>query len=187
MYLRDQQVSLPGLGLGPFDVASGGAIYAVVDAESLQLSLTPHDFNQVVNYGRSLKQAILQHLEDQHSDEPELSSLFSVLLTGPAEDASNHSRPVNVFGDGIVGRSATGTGVSAFAALQSAKGSLEMMATVTIESILGSTMTVQLVDQTTAGNRAAVVPEVGGTSHIMSRSKFFFDPQDPFEDGFMLS
>jgi proline racemase len=186
VYLRDQRVLVPGLGDASFDVVFGGAIYAIVDAKSLQLGLTTHDFKKIVSCGQIIKQAILQHLKTRHLQEVELSSLFGVLFTGPAEDASNHSRLVNVFGDGIVGRSATGTGLSAFAALQFAKGSLKMNETLTVESILGTTMTVRVVDLTTSGNHEAVVPEVGGTSHIMSRSEFFFDPKDPFKDGFML-
>jgi proline racemase len=91
-----------------------------------------------------------------------------------------------VFGDGIVGQSATGTGLSAFAALQFAKGLLKRNETVAIESILGTTMTVRAVDQKTFGTPEQIVPEVGGTSHIMSRSEFYFDPKDPFKDGFML-
>jgi proline racemase len=186
VYLREQRVLVPDLCQVSFDVAFGGAIYAIVDAESLQICLSTSDFKKIVSYGQRIKKAILQHLKTQDLREPSLNSLFGVLFTAPAPDASNHTRLVNVFGDGIVGRSATGTGVSAFAALQFAKGPLEMNETVTVESILAMTMTVRVVDQTTSGNDKAVVPEVGGTSHIMSRSEFYFDPRDPFKDGFML-
>lgn len=118
------KVSLPDLGQVSADVAFGGAVYAIVDVKSLQLSLTMNDFKKIVDYGQRIKRAILQHLETHHSDEPEPRALFGVLFTGPAGNVSNHSRLVNVFGDGIIGRSATGTGLSTFAALHFAKGLL---------------------------------------------------------------
>ena len=85
-----------------------------------------------------------------------------------AEDASNRSRLVNVFGDSIVGHSATGIGVSAFPALQVYESALKTEETLTIKSILGTATTVRLAGHMTASNHAAVVPGVGGTSHIMS-------------------
>jgi proline racemase len=105
---------VPEFGHVSFDVAFGGAVYAIVDAESLQTGFTTRDFKEIVNFGRRIKQAILQHLETQHSHEPGLGALFGVLFTGPAQNASCHSRLGNVFGDGIVGRSATGTGGECF-------------------------------------------------------------------------
>lgn len=90
---------MPDLGQLSFDVAFGGAVYALVDARSLHLDLTTRDFKRVV------------------------------------------------------------------------KNEL-----VAIESILGTTMTVRLVEQTTVGGVEQVVPEVGGTSYVMSQGKFYFDP-----------
>jgi proline racemase len=58
---------------------------------------------------------------------------------------------------------------------------------VAIESILGTTMTIRVVDQNTFGAHEQVVPEVGGTSCIMSRSEFYFDSKGPSKDGFMLN
>jgi proline racemase len=71
--------------------------------------------------------------------------------------------------------------------LQFAKGLLKRNETVAIESILGTTMTVRVVDQNTFGAHEQVVPEVGGTSYIMSRNEFYFDSKGPFKDGFMLN
>lgn len=53
-----------------------------------------------------------------------------------------------------------------------------------IESILWTTMTVRLVDQTTSDNHESVIPEGGATSHIMSGSEFYF-VQGRFPAGLM--
>jgi trans-L-3-hydroxyproline dehydratase len=85
-----------------------------------------------------------------------------------------------------VDRSATGSGLSARAALHYAKDELRLKEKITIESIIGSTMTVQAVEQTTFGPYQAVVPEVAGTASITGKNEFYFDPEDPLVRGFIL-
>jgi len=76
--------------------------------------------------------------------------------------------------------------VSARAALHHAKGELRLSEKITIESILGSTMTVAAVEETKFGSYDAVIPEVSGTASIIGRNEFYFDPDDPFRRGFIL-
>ncbi len=186
VYCREQCVTVPGLGAVRFDVAFGGAFYAIVEAEPLGLDLGPEHYGTLREHGRRAKTAILGSLTVEHPFEPDLSSLFGVIFTGPAQQAGHHSRNVNVFEDGEIDRSATGTGVSARAALHVARGELGLNQVITIESILGSTMTVQALETTRFGPYDAIVPEVGGSAHIMARQEVFFGPRDPFIDGFML-
>jgi proline racemase len=122
----------------------------------------------------------------EHPFEKDLSFLYGTIFTGPAQQQGHHSRNVCVFANGEVDRSATGSGVSARAALHHAKGELRLSEEITIESILGSTMTVRAVEQTKYGPYAAIVPEVGGTAFVTGRSEFYFDPDDPFLNGFIL-
>jgi proline racemase len=76
--------------------------------------------------------------------------------------------------------------VSARAALHYAKGEIGLGEPITIESILGSTMTVRAVEQTTFGPYDAIIPEVSGTAHFTGRNEFWFDPKDPLRNGFIL-
>ena len=93
---------------------------------------------------------------------------------------------VDGFADGEVDRSATGSGVSARAALHFAKGELGVNEQITIESVVGSTMCVKVVEVTKFGPYDAVIPEVSGTASIIGRNEFYFDPDDPFREGFIL-
>jgi trans-L-3-hydroxyproline dehydratase len=121
-----------------------------------------------------------------HPFQEELSFLYGTIFTGPAADPANHSRNACVFAEGELDRSATGSGVSARAALHYAKGELELNERVTIESILGSTMSVRVVEATSFGPYDAVIPEVSGTASITGRNEFYFDPEDPFRAGFIF-
>ena len=186
LYLRDERVQAPGVGSVPFDVAYGGAFYAFVEAEHVGLTLTPEHFNRIIDYGRRIKQAVMNQFPITHPFEDDLSFLYGTIFTEPAAKPGVHSRNVCIFADGELDRSATGSGVSARAALHHAKGELRLNERVTIESILGSTMSVEVVEVTKFGPYDAVVPKVSGTASIIGRHEFYFDPEDPFRDGFIF-
>ena len=186
LYLRDQQLDVDGIGRFRFDIAYGGAFYAFVSAKDVGLELVPENLNRLIDYGRRIKSAVMSQFAITHPSEPDLSFLYGTIFTGPAVNNTHHSRNVCIFADGEVDRSATGTGVSARAALHFAKGELSLNEQITIESIVDSTMSVKVVEVTKFGPYDAVIPEVSGTASIIGRNEFYFDPEDPFRNGFIL-
>jgi len=186
LYVKDQRIEVPGLGAVSFDVAYGGAFYAFVKAEPLGLYLTAEDYPRLIDYGMRIKNAVASEFSITHPFEADLSFLYGTIFTGSALDSGHHSRNVCIFADGEVDRSPTGTGVSARAAIHYAKGELQLNQKITIESILGSVMTVSAVEALKFGPYDAVIPEVSGTASITGRSEFYFDPDDPFCEGFIL-
>jgi trans-L-3-hydroxyproline dehydratase len=186
LYLCARQVEVPDIGLVTFDVAYGGAFYAFVSAEAVGLTLEPEHFNRIIEYGRRIKHAVIAQFPITHPFEPDLSFLYGTIFTGPPHNPSHHSRNVCIFADGELDRSATGSGVSARAALHFAKGELGLNEKIEIESILGSTMSVSVVNTTNFGPHAAVIPEVSGTASIIGRNEFYFNPDDPFRAGFIF-
>jgi trans-L-3-hydroxyproline dehydratase len=186
LYLQDQKVDVPEIGTVRFDLAYGGAFYAFVEAEPLGLSLTASDYSRLIDYGRLIKNSVAESFSIKHPFEDDLSFLYGTIFTGPAFEPSHHSRNVCIFAEGEVDRSPTGTGVSARAALHHAKGELRLNERITIESIVGSLMTVQAVEVAKFGPYDAVIPEVSGAASITGRNEFYFDPEDPFREGFIL-
>jgi trans-L-3-hydroxyproline dehydratase len=186
VYLRNQRVDVPGIGSVRFDVAYGGAFYAFVSAQDVGLPLEPGQANQLIEYGRVIKHAVMSQFPITHPFENDLSFLYGTIFTGPPVDPIHHSRNVCIFAEGELDRSATGSGVSARAALHFAAGELQPNERITIESILGSTMSVKVVETTTFGPYDAVIPEVSGTASIIGRNEFYFDPDDPFRKGFIF-
>ncbi|WP_129777475.1 proline racemase family protein [Peristeroidobacter soli] len=184
VYRREQQIEVPGIGTVQFDIAYGGAFYAIVAAQPLGLTLSPTELNRLIEAGRRIKHAVMATTAIEHPFEPDLGFLYGTIFTGPAREPGHHSRNVCIFADGEVDRSATGSGVSARAALHHARGELPLNAPITIESILGSTMTVRAVETTQFGPYAAIVPEVSGTAFITGRNELYLDPQDPLGRGF---
>jgi proline racemase len=185
-YRSDQVVNVEGLGSVKLDVAYGGAFYAVVDATPLNLSLDASSYSELIDAGRRIKHAVATAMPIEHPFEPALSFLYGTIFTGPAREGKHHSRNVCVFAEGEVDRSATGSGVSARAALHHAKGEISVHEKITIESILGSTMDVQAIAQTKFGPYPAIIPEVSGSAHMTGRNEFWFDPNDPLSRGFIF-
>jgi trans-L-3-hydroxyproline dehydratase len=184
LYRRDEFVDVPGIGSVRVDIAYGGAFYAIVEAAPLGLALEPQDFNRLIDVGRRIKHAAMAAIPIEHPFEPDLGFLYGTIFTGPARQPGRHSRNVCIFADGEVDRSPTGSGVSARAALHHARGDLALDAPITIESILGSTMTVRAVEAVQFGPHAAIVPEVSGTAHITGRNELYLDPEDALGQGF---
>ncbi len=186
VYRRDEELRIDGFGSVRFDVAYGGAFYVCVDAPALGLELSSAHYARLIDAGRRIKRAVMAALPIEHPFEKDLSFLYGTIFIGPPADPNHHSRNVCIFADGEVDRSPTGSGVSARAALHHARGELAANETITIESILGSTMTVRVVERTKFGPYAAVIPEVSGTAHFTGHHEFWFDPQDPLVNGFIL-
>jgi trans-L-3-hydroxyproline dehydratase len=182
----DEKIEVPGFGRIRIDVAFGGAFYALVDADQLNLSLKPAGVSGLIEAGRLIKHAVMNKREIIHPFEPDLSFLYGTIFTGKPERSEHHSRNVCIFADGEVDRSATGSGVSARAALHHARGELNPGESMVIESILGSTMKVELLEQCSFGPHDAVIPEVTGTASFTGRHTLYFDPEDPLKGGFII-
>jgi trans-L-3-hydroxyproline dehydratase len=186
LYLRDHEVTVQQVGSVRFDVAYGGAFYAFVNADDLGLALIRENSNRLIEVGRRIKHAVMNEFSITHPFEDELSFLYGTIFTGLPQNPANHSRNVCIFADGELDRSATGSGVSARAALHHANRELKLNERITIESIVGSTMSVEVVELTKFGPYDAVIPEVSGTASFIGRNEFYFDPDDPFRSGFLL-
>lgn len=184
--LADQKVDIPEIGEVKFDIAFGGAFYAFVDADSIGIGLDATNYNQLIDWGKKIKKAVAENFDIKHPFEEDLSFLYGTIFTGKAKNPNHHSRNVCIFAEGEVDRSATGSGVSARAAIHALKDELKPGEEITIESILDTTMTVKVVEETTFGSYKAVVPEVSGTAHFTGKNQFWFDPKDKLKKGFIF-
>jgi proline racemase len=87
---------------------------------------------------------------------------------------------------GAIDRSPCGTGTCAAMACLHAKGELQLGATFLHEGILGTVFTGRLLEETTVGDRTAVVPTIAGQAWITGFAQYVLDPTDPFPEGYTL-
>lgn len=186
VFLENELLDVPGIGRIEIDIAFGGAFYAFCDAKNLGLNLDSSDYLKLIDYGRRIKRAVVNNFTPKHPEYPELGFLYGVIFTGNPYNYKNHSRNVCFFANGELDRSPTGTGISARAAIHYAKGELRVGEKIKIESILGSTMDVEIKKSVKYGSRQAVIPEVYSNSWYTGQNEIWIDPEDPFANGFIL-
>ncbi len=182
----DNSVDVPGIGDVGYDLAFGGAYYAYVDAASIGLSWPPRGQTDLVEAGRRIKESIMDKTSIRHPEHLDLGFLYGVIFTGAPSDPQNHYRNICVFADGEVDRSPTGTGVSGRVAIDVARRRLSLGESIRVESIIGSVFTGLVAGEIAYFGLSAVLPEISGTAHIMGRSTFWLDPDDPIRPGFIL-
>ena len=181
----DQRVEVAGYGDVPFDLAYGGAFYAVAPASRLGLDVRSSPVRHLVDAATALSHAVRDHPALVHPDSPDLGFLYGSILT---DDAAGNDPSTNicVFADGQVDRSPTGSGVTARLAVAHARGETVVGQRRHFESVIGTTMTGAVVAATTVGEHPAVVVEVEGTAHITGSATFTLDPADPLREGFRV-
>ena len=182
----DKTVTVDGIGELTYDIAYGGAFYAIVNADALGVPCTSDNYQRFIDLGRRIKAAVSKEDSIQHPFESDLGFLYGTIFTGEPVSEDADSRNVCVFADGEVDRSPTGSGVSARMALDLAKGNVKVGETRVIESILGTTFTTWVKETCTYGPHDAVVPVVQGDAFITGRHTFYVDPEDPLKKGFIV-
>ncbi|MFK7903527.1 MAG: proline racemase family protein [Chitinophagales bacterium] len=186
VYLKNQQIEVKGIGKVEFDIAFGGAFYAYCNASKLGIDLTPDSYNQLIDWGRRIKYAVMEQFDIVHPFEADLGFLYGTIFIGAAQNPQHHSRNVCIFAEGEVDRSPTGTGVSGRAALHFSRNEIAMNQSIRIESILDTCMDVEVTEITTFGGYEAVVPKVSGMAYITGQHTFCFDPDDELNKGFIF-
>jgi len=182
---RDLRVEVPEIGNVTCDIAYGGAFYAYVNADALNLELTPENQRTLIDVGMKIKRAVMRSYAIVHPEgDADLNFLYGTIFV--SRKSSVHSRNVCIFAEGEVDRSPTGTGVSGRLAIHYACGELALDETIIIESIISTRFSGRVASTTTVGALPAIIPEVSGTAYITGRHEFLIDPDDLLANGFIL-
>jgi len=183
----DATIDIPDIGIIDYDLAFGGAYYAIVNVNQVNLKCIEKYHDALIDKGMRIKHAIMNSVEIKHPIEPEMNFLYGTIFTDLAQDSTNHSRNVCIFADGELDRSPTGTGVSARAAIHYKRNEIKLGESITIESILGSSFSVRIDRAIEYGKYNAIIPEVTGDAYITGMNTFFINPNDPLKDGFIFN
>ncbi len=182
----DAIVDVPGLGKVRYDLAFGGAFYAYVNAKDVGVTCTAEEYRPLIEKGMAIKRAVTNSRRVIHPFEEDLGFLYGTIFIDKPQEPGSHSRNVCIFADGEVDRSPTGTGVSGRLAIHHRRGEIQTGEEITIESIIGSKFAGRVVEGATFGVYPAIIPEIRGEAHIAGRNELWLDPNDPFNNGFLL-
>ncbi|MER9076887.1 proline racemase family protein [Mesorhizobium sp. M0904] len=173
----DVTVEAEGLGTVTCDIAYGGILYALVDANQIDLPFDIDHASRWCRAGMAIKEAL-----NSASGIPQVSSvLFHQAIEGGA-------RHLVILAGNKFDRSPCGTGTSARLAQLHARGELATGAPYRAENILGVPFAAKVAALARDSNgQPAVIPEVRGMAHISAFSTLVLEADDPLPAGFLPS
>jgi len=195
----DHELTLPGFGTVPVDVAFGGQFYVQAPAEALGIDLDPAAADDIIRAASVLLEVARKEIEVQHPTQSGLDQIHLPMLYGDSKTPGVHGKNTVVMPQGrpnlkdpstwrcgTLDRSPSGTGTSARMAAKHARGELALNEPFVHESILGTTFTGTLHGTTRLGDRPAVLPTISGRGWVTGFHQFVLDSDDPFPTGYTL-
>ena len=179
----DQKVDVPGLGVVEYDLAFGGNFYAILELDKLGLDFDRAQQQRIAGAGLAVMDAINASKLPVHPEDRHITGCHHVQFLAPGSTA-RHSRHAMAIYPGWFDRSPCGTGTSARMAQLHARGELGLHTDFVNESFIGTRFIGRLVEQTTVGELAAVVPTITGRAWVTATAQYLLDPTDPFPAGF---
>jgi trans-L-3-hydroxyproline dehydratase len=187
LFAGNQTVSLPAFGEIVFDIAYGGAFYAIADCRQFGLEFGRDRVRDFVDAATALTDKLKAEFPLSHPDHADLAFLYGTILTDGGDGAGGRAtKNVCVFAEAEVDRSPTGSGVTARLAAMHAKGQIAIGETRTFESIAGSQFTGAVVRTTKAGPHEAIVARVGGRAYYSGKAEFIVEDDDALGRGFLV-
>ncbi|PTE10175.1 proline racemase family protein [Mesorhizobium helmanticense] len=187
LFARDQQIELPDYGAIGFDIAYGGAFYALADCHQFGLEFGRSRVRDFVDAATVLTETLKTEFPLSHPDHADLAFLYGSILTDGMDAFSGEAtKNICVFAEAQVDRSPTGSGVTARLAAMYARGEIAIGQARTFESIAGSRFSGSVTRTAKAGPHDAVIARVGGRAYYSGRAEFIVEPDDELGRGFLL-
>lgn len=176
---RGETVSVPGHGVVRFDLAWSGDFYAVVDAESLGLSLDRSGIDALAAFGDAFMRTARHDLSLEHPELGPADRLGFVCFAGPLEGGpgSRRARAATYVHPGVICRSPTGTGTSARMALLVADGELAIGDALETTSPYGNRFVGRALEASRVGGHAALRSTITARPWTVARSRVVLHPE----------
>ncbi len=187
-YLEAENITVNCSDLGDLkvDVAYGGNFYAIVEVQENFSGLENYQASQLITWSRELRKNLNQNHQFVHPEDATINGLSHILWTGKVLDPASTARNAVFYGDKAIDRSPCGTGTSARMAQWYAQGKLTTGFPFVHESIIGSKFTGRIEEETTLGDKKAIVPSIEGWAYVTGYNTIIIDDDDPYAHGFQV-
>lgn len=182
----DADLDVPGLGRLKVDVGFGGNYFVFFSADDVGMEIHPRNIEKIIDAGMRVKEAANSVLPVQHPLIKGLNSIYVATIVGKPKNSVADYRNVHIFSSRQFDHSPGGTGTSARMAVLHAKGKLGLKEEIHAESITGGLFKGRLLEETRAGNKTAVIPEITGKAYVTGFHQFVIDEEDHLKDGFLI-
>ena len=180
------RIQCPDLGELVVDVAYGGNFYAIIDPQRNFTGLQDYTTDQLIPWSRALRDQLNADYNFVHPNNPKISGLSHIMWTGNTIDKNSTARNAVFYGTKAIDRSPCGTGTSARMAQWHAQGKMKIGDEYIHESIIGSTFIGRIEQETTMGDKKAIIPSIEGWAMVTGYNTLFIDEKDPFKEGFSV-
>ena len=180
------EVECPGFGTLKADVAYGGNFYAIIDPQNNFGSLDQLTAGDIVRLSPIIRQRMNEKYKFVHPVNSTINGCSHVQWTGKPKHPEAHARNAVFYGEKAIDRSPCGTGTSARMAQWAAKGKLKKGDAFVHESIIGSLFRGRVEDETTVGDKKAIIPSIEGWARVTGFNTIFIDDRDPYKHGFQV-
>lgn len=184
--LKRVAVDVKGIGRVEADIAYGGNFYAIIDATSVGLSLTPENASLIIEKAITIRDVINETTEIVHPKYPFIKGLTHVeFYCEPSHPKADVKNTV-VVPPGGIDRSPCGTGTSAKLSVLYARNQIAIGEEFVHESIVGSLFRGRVLGTTHVEGMEAVRTKITGSAWLMGMHRFFYHEEDPLKEVFLL-
>ena len=187
-YLAAENLSIdcPDLGKISFDVAYGGNFYAIVDEQESFLGIQNYQAADLIRWSQVIRDLINKKYTFVHPEDDTINGVSHMLWTGETISDEATARNAVFYGDKAIDRSPCGTGTSARMAQWFAKGKLKIGNPFIHESYIGSQFVGEIVEETSIGDKKAIIPRIQGWARVIGYNTLIIDNDDPYAHGFQV-
>lgn len=186
VYQDNQELEVPEIGVVRAATVCVGGFFVMVSAADVGLDWRVANRARFVSLGMRIIEAANQQLVVRHPTRPEVNTVDVVEFYDPKSDARAKGRSIVIYGEEHMDRSPCGTGTAAKMTLMHHRGQLGLNKPFINTSPLGTTFEGRLVEKVHLGETEAVVAEIRGRAYLTGIHEFIMDPDDPFQEGYLL-
>tara|TARA_R110001599_G_scaffold8651_3_gene41940 strand:+ start:23826 stop:24527 length:702 start_codon:yes stop_codon:yes gene_type:complete len=186
-FLLKSQIPLrvDGMGSLTVDIAYGGDLYTIVDADEIGLELGINNDACLIEAWARIRTAVAEQIETVHPYEPRINRCYQVLFTSNQHKKFDYRQTIAV-PPGTLDRSPCGTGTSARLAMLFQRQEVEMHERRSFEGPLGTCFTGKVIGAEERNGITFVRPTITGRAFITGYHNFVLDPEDPIPTGYRV-
>jgi proline racemase len=194
----DVEIDVPHLGKVMVDIAWGGMLFVIADADQLGIEVTSENGGELVRASEMIRVATVEQMPVFHPETPSFTGPSISQISGPPTHPEAHRKNAVTLATGILDwdkpstwtgvldRSPCGTGTCAKMAVLHARGELAIGEEFVHESVIGTLFKGKLLEETQVSQYKAVVPEISGQAWITGFANYVVDPTDPLPNGYTV-
>lgn len=184
LYQEDLTLELPQLGSVLFDLVFGGNFFALVDVAQLDMEISPKNASFFLKWGMEMIRYINSATSLSHPLSSHINEVTDLMFY--QDLGKRQGKNVVILGQGQFDRSPCGTGTASRLAALYHRGRLNVGETYIHQSIIDSTFTAWIKEETMIGDRRGAIISIQSAPFITAFSELVISAGDPLGEGFLV-